>query len=92
MFIEPDGIPPSQSMEPAPDIDFEGMFPGVAHHGLHYVLHVCGLREIPAQTCLIAYEGIEMVEDLANYTDAELDAMADRNSKRSPPTHRVKMG
>jgi hypothetical protein len=35
---------------------------------------------------------METVEDLANYTDAELDAMADRNSKRSPAHHRVNMG
>ena len=33
-----------------------------------------------------------MVEDLANYFDAKLDAMADCNSKRSPPTHRVNKG
>jgi Ni2+-binding GTPase involved in maturation of urease and hydrogenase len=33
------------------------------------------------------------VEDLANYTDAELDAMADRNSKCTPAPQRVlKMG
>jgi hypothetical protein len=35
-------------MEPVSDIDFEGMFPDLDHHGLRYVLHVCGLRDIPA--------------------------------------------
>ena len=79
-------------MELAADIDFEGMFPDLDHHGFRYVLHVCGLREIPAQTRLIEFEGIENVEDLANYTDAEIDAMADRNSKRSPANIRVNMG
>jgi hypothetical protein len=79
-------------MELAADIDFEGMFPDLEHHGFRYVLHVCGLRDILAQTRLINYEGIKTVEDLANYTDVELDAMADRNSKRSPPNLRVNMG
>jgi hypothetical protein len=53
---------------------------------------VCGLRELPAQTRLIEFEGIETVEDLANYTDAELDAMADHNAKRTPANLRVNMG
>jgi hypothetical protein len=79
-------------MEPIANIDFEGMFPDLNHHGFRYVLHVCGLRELPAQTRLIDFEGIENVEDLANYTDAEIDAMADRNSKRSPANLRVNMG
>ena len=91
-FIEPLLFQSLQTMEPAADIDFEGMFPGLDHHGFRYVLHVCGLRELPAQTRLIEFEGIETVEDLANYTDAELDAMADRNSKRSPVNQRVNMG
>ncbi len=38
------------------------------------------------------YEGLETVEELANYTDSELDSMADRNSKRSPATASVLMG
>jgi hypothetical protein len=79
-------------MEPIADIDFEGMFPDLDHHGFRYVLHVSGLRELPAQTCLINFEGIENVEDLASYTDAEIDAMADRNSKRSPANLRLNMG
>jgi hypothetical protein len=65
------------------DIDFEAMFPELEHHGIRYVLHMCGLRDIPAQTRLIIFEGIELVADLANYTDAEIEAMEDRNSKRS---------
>jgi hypothetical protein len=57
---------------------------------MHFILHVCGLRDIPSQTRLIEYEGLESVEELANYTDSELDSMAeDRNSKRSSPTTRV---
>ena len=65
------------------DIDFEAMFSELEHHGIRYVLHMCGLRDIPAQTRLIIFEGIELVADLANYTDAEIEAMEDRNSKRS---------
>jgi hypothetical protein len=79
-------------MEPIADINFEGMFLNLDHHGFRYVLHVCGLRELPARTRLTNFEGIENVEDLANYTDAEIFAMADRNSKRSPTNLRVKMG
>lgn len=59
---------------------------------MRFVLHVCGLRDIPSQTRLIEFEGLELVEELANYTDAELDTMADRNSKRSPAPTRVQMG
>jgi hypothetical protein len=78
-------------MEPA-EIDFEAMFPGLEHHGIRYVFHMCGLRDVPSQTRLIEYEGIENVTDLANYTDAEIDTMADRNSKRTPNNTRVQMG
>ena len=73
-------------------VDLEAMFPGLEHQPMRYVLHVCGLRDIPSQTRLIEYEGLETVEELANYTDNELDAMADRNSKRSPVNTRVLMG
>lgn len=73
-------------------VDLETMFPGLEHQPMRYVLHVCGLRDIPSQTRLIEYEGIETVEELANYTDNELDTMADRNSKRSPANLRVMMG
>ena len=59
---------------------------------MRFILHVCGLRDIPSQTRLIEFEGLELVEELANYTDAELDTMADRNSKRSPAPTRVQMG
>lgn len=79
------------AMEPV-EIVFEEMFPGLEHQGIRYVFHMCGLRDIPSQTRLIEYEGIEQVTDLANYTDAEIDSMADRNSKRSPPNTRVQMG
>jgi hypothetical protein len=68
------------------------MFPGLQNLGIHYVFHVCGLRDVPSQTRLIEYEGIETVEDLANYIDTELDTMADRNSKRTPVNTRVQMG
>ena len=72
-------------MEPVA-IDFEAMFPDLDHLRIrYYVLYVCGLRDIPSQMRLIEFEGIENVEDLANYTDTELDTMADRNAKRSHP-------
>jgi hypothetical protein len=73
-------------------IDFDAMFPGVGHHGIRYVLNKCGITDLAAQTRLIEYEGIETVEGLANFTDAEIDTMADRNSKRTPPATRVQFG
>jgi hypothetical protein len=73
-------------------VDLETMFPGLEHQPMRFILHVCGLRDIPSQTRLIEYEGLESVEELANYTDSELDSMADRNSKRSPAATRVLMG
>ena len=73
-------------------INLDMMFPELEHQPMRYVLHVCGLRDIPSQTRLIEYEGLENIEDLANYTDMELDTMADRNSKRSPVQTRVQMG
>ena len=84
-------------MNPEPvvnEIDFEVMFPtNVDNHAIRYVLlRMCGLRDVPAQTRLIEFEGIHEVDDLANYTDAEIDQMADRNSKRSPPNQRVQFG
>jgi len=66
-------------------VDLEAMFPGLEHQPMRYVLHVCGLRDIPFQTRLIEYEGLETVEELANYTDNELDTMADRNSSAPQP-------
>ena len=78
-------------MDPIP-VDLDVMFPGLEHQGIRYVLHVCGLRDVPSQSRLIEFEGIENVQDLANYTDAELDLMADRNSKRTPINTRVQMG
>ena len=80
-------------MDPVPaGINLDLMFPGLAHQPMRYVLHVCGLRDVPSQTRLIDFEGLETVEELAVYTDQELDAMADRNSKRSPAPTRVQMG
>jgi hypothetical protein len=75
--------------EPAGNIDFAIMFVGVENHAICYVLHVCGLHDIPPLTRLIEYDGIDDVEDLANYTETEMDQMADRNSKRSPAAHRI---
>ena len=74
------------------DIDFDGMFPGVDHHGIRYVFHLCGIRDIPTQTRLIEYEGIEEVEQLAIYDEKEIEAMADRNSKRTPANTRIQFG
>ena len=73
-------------------IDFHVMFPGLANHAIRYVFYVCGLRDLPSQTRLIEFEGIDEVEDLANYTDSEIDQMADRNSKRTPVGQRVQFG
>ena len=78
--------------EPAGDIDFDAMFPEVGNHAIRYVFHVCGLRDVPSQTRLIEFEGIDDIDDLANYTDAKLDQMADRNSKRNPANQRVQFG
>lgn len=80
-----------QDMDPF-GIDLQALFSGLENQGIRYVFHMCGLRDIPSQTRLIEFEGIENVEDLANYTDNEIDAMADRNSKRSPAATRVQMG
>ncbi len=66
------------------EIDFEGMFPELGNHGIRYVLHVCGIRDIQAQTQLIEFEGIEEVDQLAIYDDKEIENMADRNSNRTP--------
>ena len=75
------GVIPAGVVEPVGrDIDFNVMFPGLEHHNIRYDLHVCGLRDIPSQTRLIEFEGIDEVEDLANYTTTEIDQMADRNS------------
>lgn len=81
-------------MEPEPggEIDFNVMLPDVENHTIRYVFHVCGLRDIPSQTRLIEFEGIDEVEDLANYTDTEIEQMADRNSKRNPANQRVQFG
>ena len=77
-------------MEPV-KIDFEAMFPGLEHHGICYVFHMCRLRDIPSQTRLIEYESIENVTDLVNYTNTEIDTMANRSSKRTPNNTSVQM-
>ena len=74
------------------NLDFNVMFPDVENHAIRYVFHVCGLRVIPAQSRLIEFEGINDVDDLANYTGTEIDQMPDRNSKRSPINQRVQFG
>jgi hypothetical protein len=74
------------------DIDFEGMFPELENHGIRYVLHMCGIRDIPSQTRLIEYEGIEEVDQLAIYDDKEIESMADRNAKRTPANTRIQFG
>ena len=75
------------------DIDFAGLFPDIHDHlEMRYVLHLCGIRDIPSQTRLIEYEGIELVESLADYDDQEIDKMADRNSKRTPAATRIQFG
>jgi hypothetical protein len=66
-------------MDPV-EINFQAMFSDLEHHEICYVLNVCGLRDIPSQTRLIEYKGIETVEDLANYIDTELNVMADRQA------------
>ena len=82
-------------MEPKPlagDVDFAVMFPNVDSHAIRYVFHVCGLRDIRSQTRRIQFEGIDELDDLAKYTDVEIDQMSDRNSKRSPKAQRVQFG
>jgi hypothetical protein len=78
---------------PGGDIDFQIMFPGLGNHAIRYVFHVCGLTDLLAQTRLIDFEGIDEVEDLANYTDSEIDQMADHNSSKSTPVaQRIQFG
>ena len=74
------------------DIDFEGMFPEMDHHGMRYVLHMCGIRDIQAQTRLIEYEGIEEVDQLAIYDNKDIESMAGRNSKRTPANTCIQFG
>ena len=69
------------------------MFPGIHEHvGMRYDLCLCRFRDIPSQNRLIEYEGIELVESLANDDDKEIDKMADRNSNRIPAATRVQFG
>jgi hypothetical protein len=82
-------------MEPEPpigNVNFEAMFPGVENHDIRYVLHICGIRDIPSQTKIIQLEGIDEVDDLAIYEDTEIDHMADRSSKRTNANQRVQFG
>ena len=69
------------------------MFPDIHEHvGMRYDLCLCRFRDIPSQNRLIEYEGIELVESLANDDDKEIDKMADRNSNRIPAATRVQFG
>ena len=85
-------VQPVIAVESAGNIDFNVMFPELENHEIRYVFHVCGLRDIPSQTRLIEFEGIDEVNDLANYTESEIDQMADRNAKRNPAAQRVQFG
>ena len=73
-------------------VNLDEMFPGLEHQPMLYILHVCGLRDVPSQMQLIEFEGLENIEDLAHYTDGELDMMTDHNSKHSLAATRVQMG
>ena len=68
------------------------MFPEHKHQHKYYALHVHSLCNIAAQTRLIEFEGIENSSNLANYTDDEIDTMADQNSKCTPATQHVTIG
>ena len=75
------------------DINFAELFPNIHEHlGMRYILYLCGIRDIPSQTRLIEYKGIELVESLADYDDQEIDKMADCNSKRTPAATRIQFG
>jgi len=65
-------VQPVIAVESAGNIDFNVMFPELENHEIRYVFHVCGLRDIPSQTRLIEFEGIDEVNDLANHTDRKL--------------------
>jgi hypothetical protein len=41
---------------------------------------------------IIEFEGINKIDNLASYTDAEIDQMTDRNSKQSPQSQCVQFG
>ena len=71
-------------------VDFNVMLLRLENHAIaiHYVFHVCGLRDLPLQMRLIEFEGINEVHDLAKITDAEIDQMVDRNAKRNPAVQR----
>ena len=93
MFYEPRiHAAPVKAIMDLVDIDLEGMFPELEHRGIRYVLHMCGIRDIPSQTRLIDYEGIEEVDQLAIYDDKEIVSMADRNAKRTPAHTRIQFG
>ncbi|KAI2490029.1 hypothetical protein MHU86_24544 [Fragilaria crotonensis] len=80
-------------MDPPVIVNLDKLFPELQQQQpIRYVLHVCGLRDIPSQTRLIEYKGLETIEELANYTDRELDTMADRNSKRNPQNTCIQLG
>ena len=49
-----------------------------------FCLHMCGIRNIQAQTRLIEHEGIKEVDQLAPCDDKEKEYMSNPNSKRTP--------
>ena len=80
-------------MDPPVIVNLDELFPELEHQPMRYVLHVCGsLRDIPFQTRLVEYEGLETIKELASYTDRELDTLADHNSKGTPQNTRIQLG
>jgi hypothetical protein len=78
--------------EPIGNVNLTAMFPNVENHKIRYVLHICGIRDIPSQTKIIELECIDEVDDLAIYEDPEIDHTADRSLKRTNANKRVQFG
>jgi hypothetical protein len=86
---------PVAAADPGGTINLMALFPaGLANHGIRYVFHMSHVWVEGSffPNMLIEMEGIENVEDLAHYTDSEIDLMADCNSKQMPVATRVQMG
>jgi hypothetical protein len=58
--------------KPVGNIDFIVMLPDVEHHNICCVVLVCGLKDIAVHIRLIEFEGINKVDNLANYPDTEI--------------------